>query len=189
MTFVDRLKAYLRDVAPLFERFQAKRHLAAQLYNERFCRMWEFYLAACEMTFRNGPMMVFQIQLARRRDAVPLTRNYITDLESRNGPYARGLAEQLLGHFRDTMAAIVEGKPIMVLGGSIFLFPEGRPDLLHTTAGAITDLAPSLPHSRARVAVAHVLGLDVVDLQATRLAQRSLGPVWTRSSRFHFYAA
>ena len=47
--------------------------------------MWEFYLAASEIAFRNGPMMVFQIQLARRRDAVPLTRDYITDLESRFG--------------------------------------------------------------------------------------------------------
>ncbi len=45
--------------------------------------MWEFYLAACEMAFRNGSMMVFQIQLARRRDAVPLARDYVTDLERR----------------------------------------------------------------------------------------------------------
>tara|TARA_R110000787_G_scaffold20785_55_gene61850 strand:- start:678 stop:1904 length:1227 start_codon:yes stop_codon:yes gene_type:complete len=76
---------YAETLRHWFERFQAKRHLAAQLYDERFCRMWEFYLAASEIAFRNGPMMVFQIQLARRRDAVPLTRDYITDLESRFG--------------------------------------------------------------------------------------------------------
>ena len=39
--------------------------------------MWECYLRGCEGGFRYGPMMVFQIQLARTRDAVPLTRNYI----------------------------------------------------------------------------------------------------------------
>jgi cyclopropane-fatty-acyl-phospholipid synthase len=59
------------------DRFQAKRAEAEALYDERFCRMWEFYLVACEMLFRNGPLMVFQIQLAHRRDAVPLTRDYI----------------------------------------------------------------------------------------------------------------
>ena len=68
------------------ERFQANRHRAAQLYDERFCRMWEFYLAGCEMAFRNGRMMVFQIQLARRRDAVPLIREYITDFDRARTP-------------------------------------------------------------------------------------------------------
>ena len=59
-------------------RFAANRERARQLYDERFCRMWEFYLASCEMAFRAGRMMVFQIQLARRQDAVPLTRDYIS---------------------------------------------------------------------------------------------------------------
>lgn len=59
------------------ERFAAKRETALELYDERFCRMWEFYLAICEMAFRNGNLMVFQIQLAKRRDTVPLTRDYI----------------------------------------------------------------------------------------------------------------
>ena len=64
-----------------YERFQANRHFARDIYDERFCRMWEFYLAACEMLFRQGDLMVFQIQLAHERDAVPLTRDYITDHE------------------------------------------------------------------------------------------------------------
>ena len=59
------------------ERFAARRDEARALYDERFCRMWEFYLAACEAGFRNGRTMVFQLQLAHRRDAVPLTRTYI----------------------------------------------------------------------------------------------------------------
>ena len=54
---------------------------AAALYDERFCRMWEFYLAASEMTFRYGSQVVFQIQLATRIDAVPVTRDYMFDAE------------------------------------------------------------------------------------------------------------
>lgn len=64
------------------ERFAAERETARALYDERFCRMWEFYLAICEMAFRNGWLMVFQIQLAKRRDAVPLTRDYIAEAEA-----------------------------------------------------------------------------------------------------------
>lgn len=64
------------------ERFAAARETARALYDERFCRMWEFYLAICEMAFRNGRLMVFQIQLAKRRDSVPLTRDYITKAEA-----------------------------------------------------------------------------------------------------------
>ena len=48
------------------ERFLAHRDEAAALYDERFCRMWEFYLAASEMAFREQDMMVFQIQLTKR---------------------------------------------------------------------------------------------------------------------------
>jgi cyclopropane-fatty-acyl-phospholipid synthase len=72
---------YAETLRHWFERFQASRDRARAIYGERFCRMWEFYLALCEMAFRNGPMMVFQIQLAHRRDVVPLTRDYITDRE------------------------------------------------------------------------------------------------------------
>lgn len=59
------------------QRFHANREKIRAIYDERFCRMWEFYLAGCEAAFRNGPMMVFQIQLARRRDVVPFTRHYL----------------------------------------------------------------------------------------------------------------
>jgi cyclopropane-fatty-acyl-phospholipid synthase len=47
--------------------------------DERYCRMWEFYLALGEAGFRRGGLMVFQIQLARRVDAVPLTRDYLLE--------------------------------------------------------------------------------------------------------------
>jgi len=72
---------YAETLRHWHERFQARRQEARELYDERFCRMWEFYLAACEMLFRNGPFMVFQLQLAHRRDAVPRTRDYISGYE------------------------------------------------------------------------------------------------------------
>ncbi|UPK39710.1 cyclopropane-fatty-acyl-phospholipid synthase family protein [Bradyrhizobium sp. 186] len=65
------------------ERFMARREEAVQLYDERFALMWEFYLAACEMTFRKQDMMNFQIQLARRQNVVPMTRDYILREEAR----------------------------------------------------------------------------------------------------------
>lgn len=68
--YADTLREWAR-------RFQANRDKAAQLYDERFCRMWEFYLAGCEATFRHQGMMVFQMQIARRHDTVPVTRTYI----------------------------------------------------------------------------------------------------------------
>ena len=48
-----------------------------RLYDERFCRMWEFYLAMSEAAFRFQDAVVFQIQLAKRNDTVPLTRDYM----------------------------------------------------------------------------------------------------------------
>jgi len=62
-------------------RFEANRDKIAALYDERFCRMWEFYLIACEMVFQHGSGMVFHMQLTRQRDAVPLTRDYIGEQE------------------------------------------------------------------------------------------------------------
>ena len=61
------------------ERFEANRTEIAALYDERFCRMWEFYLCLSEVAFRHRGCMVFQIQLSKRVDAVPLTRDYIHD--------------------------------------------------------------------------------------------------------------
>ena len=64
------------------ERFMAdRRDDAAKLYDERFCRMWEFYLAGSETSFRVDGNMVFQLQLAKRQDVVPLTRDYIAERE------------------------------------------------------------------------------------------------------------
>ena len=65
------------------ERFMARRDAAMALYDERFCRMWEFYLAFSEAGFRHGLIGVFQIQLAKTVDAVPITRDYIFESEAK----------------------------------------------------------------------------------------------------------
>jgi cyclopropane-fatty-acyl-phospholipid synthase len=63
-------------------RFAANRDTIATLYDERFCRMFEFYLCGSELAFRREGHMVFQIQLARDPTAVPLTRDYISSAEA-----------------------------------------------------------------------------------------------------------
>jgi cyclopropane-fatty-acyl-phospholipid synthase len=65
------------------ERFLAHRDDLEKVYDARFIRMWEFYLAASEMTFREQAMMVFQLQLTKRQGVVPVTRNYIAREEAR----------------------------------------------------------------------------------------------------------
>jgi cyclopropane-fatty-acyl-phospholipid synthase len=65
------------------ERFRARWDEAVRLTDERFCRMWEFYLAGSEMGFRHQGLNVFHIQIARKQEAVPLTRGYIEEEEAR----------------------------------------------------------------------------------------------------------
>ncbi len=65
------------------ERFLAHREEVERLYDERFVRMWEFYLASSEMAFRESDMVVFQIQMAKRKGVVPQTRDYIAHEEAR----------------------------------------------------------------------------------------------------------
>jgi cyclopropane-fatty-acyl-phospholipid synthase len=65
------------------ERFMARREDAVQLYDERFARMWDFYLACSEMSFRKQNMMNFQIQLTKRQGVVPMTRDYIGQEEAK----------------------------------------------------------------------------------------------------------
>jgi cyclopropane-fatty-acyl-phospholipid synthase len=65
------------------ERFLAHRDEVLRLYDQRFLRMWEFYLACSEMAFRAGDMVVFQIQLAKHKGVTPATRDYIVQEEAR----------------------------------------------------------------------------------------------------------
>jgi cyclopropane-fatty-acyl-phospholipid synthase len=74
-------------------RFEANRDKVRALYDERFCRMWEFYLAGSELSFRYLGNMVFQMQLSRRVDAVPLKRDYIAEFERHHAGRAMSAAE------------------------------------------------------------------------------------------------
>ena len=65
------------------DRFLAHREQVERIYDRRFVRMWEFYLAASEMSFREQDLMVFQVQLTKRQDVVPMTRDYIGREERR----------------------------------------------------------------------------------------------------------
>ena len=64
------------------EAFMARRDEAQAMFDERFCRMWEFYLSMAEVAFRHEDIVVFQLQLARDQTAAPLTRDYIGDAEA-----------------------------------------------------------------------------------------------------------
>jgi cyclopropane-fatty-acyl-phospholipid synthase len=77
------------------ERFMARREEAIQLYDKRFARMWEFYLACSEMAFRKQNLMNFQIQLTRRQRVVPLTRDYVTHEEDRLRRFEAGKKPRL----------------------------------------------------------------------------------------------
>jgi cyclopropane-fatty-acyl-phospholipid synthase len=74
--YADTLKAWR-------ERFSGRREEAERLYDDRFFRMWEFYLASSEMAFREAGMMVFQIQITKQERVVPMTRGYIAREEAR----------------------------------------------------------------------------------------------------------
>lgn len=65
------------------QRFLARREVAAARQGEEFCRMWEFYLAGSEAAFRHQGLIVFQIQLVKRIDALPITRDYMIEAERR----------------------------------------------------------------------------------------------------------
>jgi cyclopropane-fatty-acyl-phospholipid synthase len=84
VTDIEILRLHYADtLAAWRSRFLSRRAEAAAALDERFCRMWEYYLAAAEVGFRYGGLMVFQIQLAKSLNTVPLTRNYIVEEEGR----------------------------------------------------------------------------------------------------------
>jgi cyclopropane-fatty-acyl-phospholipid synthase len=84
VTDIESLRLHYAETLKAWrERFLARREEMVAVYDERFCRMWEFYLAASEMAFRHQGLLVFQIQLAKHQGAVPLTRDYIGEAEDR----------------------------------------------------------------------------------------------------------
>ena len=83
VTDIEVLRLHYAETLLHWERrFQKNRGKIAALHDERFCRMWEFYLIGCEFGFRFGKQMVFQIQLAKKVDTLPLDRNYMAVAEA-----------------------------------------------------------------------------------------------------------
>jgi cyclopropane-fatty-acyl-phospholipid synthase len=72
---------YAQTLRQWRRRFEQNRDRIRALYDERFCRMWETYLVGAELAFRHAGHLVFQMQLAKSIDAVPLTRDYMFDWE------------------------------------------------------------------------------------------------------------
>jgi cyclopropane-fatty-acyl-phospholipid synthase len=72
---------YARTLRDWRERFLAHRDEVKAIYDERFCRMWEYYLAGAEISFRYWDLMNFQIQFTRHQHALPITRDYMFEAE------------------------------------------------------------------------------------------------------------
>jgi len=82
VTDIEILRLHYADTLKHWrQRFMANRARAVEIYDERFARMWEFYLAGSEAAFRWQDLMVFQIQLTKRNDTVPITRGYMRENE------------------------------------------------------------------------------------------------------------
>lgn len=88
------LRFYMTDVEVLrmhyghtlkhwYDRTVAARDQIVALYDERFYRMWTFYLAGCHVSFMHGGLVNYQLQFARARDALPITRDYMIEAEQR----------------------------------------------------------------------------------------------------------
>ena len=86
ITDVEVLRIHYAETLKVWrENFLARRDEAVAMYDERFARMWEFYLAACEASFRHDDLVVFQFQLAKKLDGLPITRGYIAEREEELG--------------------------------------------------------------------------------------------------------
>ncbi len=84
MTDIEILRLhYARTLAEWRKRFAEHRQQAIELYDEKFARMWEFYLASSELSFRHLGLNNFQLQAAGNQYALPLTRDYIAREEAR----------------------------------------------------------------------------------------------------------
>ena len=100
------------------ERFMARRDEAKALYDERFTRMWEFYLASSEMAFRKQNLMNFQIQLAKHQGVVPMTRDYITREEAKLRELERRKKSRAFRSPAVDLLRIARVKPRLALLGS-----------------------------------------------------------------------
>jgi cyclopropane-fatty-acyl-phospholipid synthase len=76
---------YAYTLSHWYDRVVAARQEIVALYDERFFRMWQFYLAGAITAFRHDGHLNFQIQLSRRREALPVTRDYMAQAERKMG--------------------------------------------------------------------------------------------------------
>lgn len=74
---------YAFTIEHWYRRVVEKRAEIVALYDDRFYRMWQFYLAGALVAFRHGGMVNYQIQYIRRRNALPITRDYMSEAENR----------------------------------------------------------------------------------------------------------
>lgn len=104
VTDVEILRLHYADTLKHWrERFMANRDKVKAIYDERFCRMWEFYLCGSEASFRWQDLVVFQIQLTRKNDVLPMTRDYI-------GKCEKALEMHEMGHRKEQPASRAGGK-------------------------------------------------------------------------------
>jgi cyclopropane-fatty-acyl-phospholipid synthase len=88
LTDLEILRLHYANTLRLWrKRIQQNHEAVEKLYDKRFCRMWEYYLVASEMSFRYAGFMVFQIQLAKAVSAIPLTRDYLFETERKVMPF------------------------------------------------------------------------------------------------------
>ncbi|MCB1337227.1 MAG: class I SAM-dependent methyltransferase [Maritimibacter sp.] len=72
---------YARTLGAWYEQFMAHEAEARALYDARFVRMWRYYLTSMEASFSVGQLLVYQLQIGKRLDAAPITRDYLYDHE------------------------------------------------------------------------------------------------------------
>ena len=131
-------------------RFEEKRGAAAELYDDAFCRMWEFYLCAVELGFLHGSNMVFQLLLSRERDAVPIIRDFIvrtmngklngTTLSRQPRRVPSALPGEDLRQEADDLAKVARRRLFLIAGGPVLLLPPvSDGDLFGRTAGQYAD--------------------------------------------------
>jgi cyclopropane-fatty-acyl-phospholipid synthase len=88
--FVTDVEVWRQHYPPTLAAWREKLHAnwkkIKERYGETFCRMWDFYLAGCEAAFRHDVFLVFQVQVARRMDAVPITRDYVKPWKDAHRP-------------------------------------------------------------------------------------------------------
>ena len=92
---------YAHTLEEWYRRVTLHERQIVDLYDERLFRMWQFYLVGAEQSFRGAGMVNFQVQSVKRRDAVPMTRDYIIHEAARLSAAEEAPEWHLASHLRD----------------------------------------------------------------------------------------